>query len=141
VTLPTDRSEFSDLRERAERDFPESWLPKEHGPTLVGRFKRLEEGHTAYGPCKIVVLETEAGTERSVWLLHRVLLLQFTRVRPRPGQLVAVHHQGRKTNASGTPYESYRVVVQRDASEPDWDALESEAGDSELDSGEEWVIQ
>jgi len=116
--------DYDELAAQAERDYPESWIPSQHGPTIVGEFVRLESGHTAFGDSKIVILKGRDDVERSIWLLHSVLRNEFARQRPKAGELVAVRHLGRKQGAGGNDYEAYRVVVKRDASEPDWDALD-----------------
>jgi hypothetical protein len=117
--------EFAALEQRATTDFPESWAPQKAGDILVGRFVRVDEASTHYGPCKIVVLEDRNGDERGVWLLHVVLKQEFRRARPKPGELVAVRFLGEKEGAGGQPYKRYRVVVQREEAGPDWDNLDA----------------
>jgi hypothetical protein len=133
VSLSEAPDRFTDLRQQAEREFPEAWIPKEGPPTIVGQFRRLEEATTQFGTSKIVILETEDGVERAVWLFHSVLRQEFARAKPKPGELVAVHHQGRKVSGSGQSYESYRVLVQRDEAQADWDSLGRESGDPAFD--------
>lgn len=133
MTLPQNR--YSEIAEQAEKNLPESWIFSEHGALIVGEFVRLEEGHTAFGDAKILVLKTEDGRERSVWLLHSVLKRELARKRPEIGELVAIRHTGKKTSEAGTTYESYNVVVGGDSEAPDWDSLTSEADEAE---GSSW---
>jgi hypothetical protein len=72
----------------AEQDLPEPWIPSSDDPMIIGEFIRLEQGPTVHGPAWIVVLKTEDGKERSVWLLHTVLRNEFARHRPQPGEYV-----------------------------------------------------
>jgi hypothetical protein len=62
-----------------------------------------------------------------------VLRNEFSRVRPKVGELVAIRSLGKKQGAAGQTYEAYRVVAQRDEGAPDWDAL-----DIDDDDGGDW---
>jgi hypothetical protein len=135
MTLP-ESDRYDNLERQATQDFPRSWVPSEADPSIVGEFLRLEQGTTAYGPARIVVLKTKDGSERSVWLFHTVLRNEFARVRPKVGELVAVRYLGKKQGAQGQAYESYRVVSQRDEGAPEWDSL-----DSDDDAPDEWGKQ
>jgi hypothetical protein len=128
-TVHNPNASFDDLEQQAAQDFPKSWVPSESDPSIVGEFLRLEQGTTAFGPARIVVLKTKDGNERSLWLFHSVLKNEFNRVRPKVGELVAVRYLGKKQGAAGQKYESYRVIAQRDESAPDWDSLGSEDDD------------
>ena len=135
MTVPNNSDRFDDLERQAAQDFPKSWVPSESDPTIVGEFLRLEQGTTAFGPARIVVIRTKDGAERSIWLFHTVLRNEFSRVRPRVGELVAIRYLGKKQGAQGQAYEAYRVVAQRDEGAPDWDALGSEDNDQGGDWG------
>jgi hypothetical protein len=124
---------YDNLERQASQEFPRSWVPSEGDPSIVGEFLRLEQGATSYGPARIVVLRTKDGTEKSVWLFHAVLRNEFSRVRPKVGELVAIRSLGKKQGAAGQTYEAYRVVAQRDEGAPDWDAL-----DIDDDDGGDW---
>jgi len=114
------------LRERAEQEYPESWVPDEAGDEIAGELVRYARGTTSYGEQVIAVLRTPAGVERSVWLLHAVLRGEFAKLRPRPGELVLVRYEGKRKSAAGNSYASYRVEVDRDEPAPDWNALGAE---------------
>jgi hypothetical protein len=119
------------LGERANAAHPTTWRPndpdKGHPQLLVGELVRVDEGHTSYGPAKIVVLRTPAGDEFGVWLLHAVLKGEFLRLRPRTGELVAIRYLGTVPPRDGRAgYESYRVVVDRADDAADWDSLEGD---------------
>jgi hypothetical protein len=123
-------SERADLlRERARADFPEAWIPEREGDEFVGVFRRLDRGHTSYGPCAIAVFaEDGTGADRAVWLIHTVLRNELRRVRPEPGELVCIRYLGKRQPVGGGPaYDSYRVVVDREGGGLSWDDLE-EAG-------------
>lgn len=128
------KSRAARLAEQAERDFPESWIPSADDPQIIGEFVRLDRATTRRGePAPIVVLRTEDGAERGVWLLHIVLLDEFKRVRPKPGELVAVRYLGKKTSAAGQSYHGYRVVVDRTDQGVDWGALDEPSEEGLLD--------
>src|SRR5437899_1437816 len=86
------------LQESVSAARPTSWRPDDadqhHPNPLVGVLVRVDDGHTPYGPAKIVVLRTPAGDEYGVWLLHAVLKGEFARLRPQAGELVAVRYLG-----------------------------------------------
>src|SRR5688500_1518287 len=77
------------LRARLDEPMPESWVPQP-GEEIVGVFRRLEKGTTAYGEAWICVLESTRALGRlaSVWLLHTSLRNELARLRPQPGELV-----------------------------------------------------
>jgi hypothetical protein len=123
------------LGERATAAHPTTWRPndpdKQHPQLLVGELVRVDEGHTSYGPAKIVVLRAPDGVEWGVWLLHAVLKGEFMRLRPRAGELVAIRYLGTVAPRDGRAgYEAYRVVVDRADGAADWDSLEGEPEDS-----------
>jgi hypothetical protein len=123
---------YDALTTRVERSYPESVTFSEERPLLVGEFLRLDEGHTSYGPAKIAVLRTKDEREVGVWLLHTALKSAFARLRPKPGELVAIRYEGKRESAAGQTYDSYRVEIDR-ARGADWDALGAEA-DAEQES-------
>jgi hypothetical protein len=125
------------LREKMEEPLPESWIAKEAGEELVGTFVRLDQGRTdAFGAAWIVVVETEKGEHKSVWLFHQALLNEFRRVRPVPGELIGIRYGGKKPVKNQTPgrassYHDWKVVVDRaqNAATTDWAVLGSDGGD------------
>lgn len=116
------------LRDQASKDYPRAWS-REEEPEVVGFFVRLEEGKTAFGPAKIVILADAAtGEERSVWLLHHVLRGEFAKLRPAVGELVLVRYLGKRTpDGGGQDYEAFRVLVDREPSPAAWNELAAEA--------------
>ena len=128
VSAPPAGSEdrLAKLHERAERQYPESWVPESPGDTIAGEFVRLDAGTTSYGEQAIAVLRTSDGAERGIWLLHAVLRGEFAKQRPRPGELVLVRYDGKRESAAGHSYASYRVEVDREQRAPDWDSLTAE---------------
>ena len=108
-------SNYAELLDRAKAGYPESWIPKKKDESLAGKFVRLEVGNSAFGPAPIVILETEDGKEKSVWLFHEALKNQFVQASPQPGDAVVILYGGEvpvkdpKPGRSKT-YHAYRVV-------------------------------
>jgi hypothetical protein len=115
------------MRERANDARPESWVPREPGEELAGELVRYERGETSYGRQIIAIIRTLDGTERACWLLHAVLLDEFAKAKPRPGELLLIRYEGKRENASGQPYAAYRLEVDREPVAPEWDAIGQEA--------------
>ena len=126
MTEATSRTARSTLEERLDQEFPESWVPDKPGETISGTFLRLERGRTDYGPAQIAVIRTADGSERGVWLLHAVLKAEMKRLRPEPGERVAIRYEGRKKSAAGSTYAHYKVAADRDETPPDWGELDDE---------------
>lgn len=100
-------------------EYPSSWIPAV-GDILVGEVLRYSKGTTEYGQYPIVVLaDEETGEERSVWLLHTVLLREFQEQKPRIGERVGV----KRLPDSEKGYRRYALRVDRPEPEPD-DLLE-----------------
>lgn len=116
------------LSERATAEHATTWRANDpaqgHPNPLVGVLVRVEEGHTSYGPARIVVLRAPDEAEWGVWLLTKVLREEFAKLRPVAGELVAVSYLGTVPAREGrAQYERYRVVVDREEAGTDWDAL------------------
>jgi hypothetical protein len=116
------------LHERAEQEYPESWIPEQAGEEIAGELVRYTRGTTAYGEQTIVILRTPEGVERSVWLLHTALREKCAALRPAPGELLLIRFEGKRRSAAGTLYSSYRVEIERDEPPPDWSAYSEDAG-------------
>lgn len=106
------------LRTQMEQERPATWRPKEDGAEIVGRFVRLERGVTTHGDAWIVVLESIRipGRFAAVWLFHKMLLGEFDRTRPRPGDLVLIRYEGIKApeGDGGHEYHTWRVATDRE---------------------------
>jgi hypothetical protein len=112
---------MSDFRSRLEADPPKPWKFDTDGPMIVGTFRGLEFGTTAYGQCPVVTLELEDGTERSVWCFHTVLRNEMKRSQPKLGERVGILYLGKIHPEGGAEYVGYRVKVDReDGDEIDW---------------------
>jgi hypothetical protein len=59
-----------------ETGYPRAWRWDEDGLVVEGRYVRLDEGITDYGPVPIVVLDVE-GEQRSLWLSATALRSRF----------------------------------------------------------------
>jgi hypothetical protein len=116
----------SSLTDRLDRRHAESWIPGAPGEALEGEFVRLDRGQTEYGAAAIAVIRTDDGSERAVWLLHAVLKSELARVRPKPGERLAIRFDGRKKSAKGHSYAAYSVAVDREDSPPSWDEIDDE---------------
>jgi len=127
---------YADLIAEAKAGYPESWIPKKKDEALAGKLVKVDKGNTAFGPCKIAVLETEDGTKRSVWLLHTTLVSQFEQANPSIGDIVAIVYLGQvKSKTEGhSDYHSYRVVSDGNEGGPiDWASEKEYANENPLD--------
>lgn len=116
------------LRERADTERPESWVPQAPGDEIVGELVRYERGSTSYGPQIIAIIQPEHGAPRAVWLLTAVLRDEFAKLRPAPGEWLLIRYLGKREAAGDGPdYQAHSVVVDRDALEPDWATVGAEA--------------
>lgn len=100
---------------------------------IFGRFLRLEQGNTNRGACFIAVIEktdsegnpTGEG-ERNIWLFHSVLKDRLARLKPRPGQLLAIRKDGTQPSkiAGNSDMQLYTVRSPESAGgEADWGAV------------------
>lgn len=104
---------------------------------IFGRFLRLEQGNTDRGPCFIAVIEktdsegNETGEgERNIWLFHTVLRDRLSRLRPRPGQLIAIRKDGKQASKTkgNSDMQLYTVRSPESAGgEADWGAVGGQA--------------
>lgn len=115
-----------------------AWKP-EVGDVLVGELVAYRQGQGAYGPAWVAhVREEGSGELRACWLFHAVLLDEFRRLRPKPGERVGLRRleDGGK---AGSRYRRFALVVDRPvgAEVPDFEALApaSDAGNVEADAG------
>ena len=77
---------------------------------------------TSYGPQKIVVVDPGDGNLRSIWLLHDALLSQMKKLKPQPGDVIAVRYLGRQQSGSGRSYHAYTVATDAEKPQFAWDA-------------------
>jgi len=130
--------DFDELANRIEKDFPPSWIPSDEEPVRVGAFQRLDKGTNKFGTAWIAVLKGKDGKEFSLWLLHTVLINEFKRQAPKPGELVAVKYLGKKTGDAGQGYVGFRVEVKRDKAGPNWDDVQGDSPD-EGPTAQDWA--
>jgi hypothetical protein len=111
-------NELESLYERAQADDgerPPYWSP-EPGEILTGRLLYYSEGVTSIGERRIAVVERHPdGEVVSVWLMKSVLISEFDRLNPQPGDGVVVKYFGERQpkNPNGRPYHLYRLWVSR----------------------------
>jgi hypothetical protein len=105
------------LRAKADRGFPEAWMPQAPGDELVGVVQAIKPTvRTSYGPVPVLEIEQPGpnGKTWSVWLLHTVLRREVWRQEPAIGETIYIRYDGRvKPEAGTSAYESYTVLVDR----------------------------
>ena len=69
----------------------------------------------------MVVLEAADGQMRSIWVFHDALLSQMRRLRPQPGDRIAVRYNGKRVSGTNRAYHDYDVATDREAAGFDWD--------------------
>jgi hypothetical protein len=97
------------------------------GDEIVGTVVRLDVADTEYGPQRIVVVDPGDGNLRSIWLLHDALRSQMAKLKPQPGDVVAVRYLGRQKSASGRSYHAYTVTTDKDRPQFSWDGVPAPA--------------
>jgi hypothetical protein len=129
MSVSSDEGKRGDLRQRLEEwpdEAPRSWRPN-IGSVLVGRVIRYDRAESSYGPCWVcVVEEPESGDFITIWLSATVLMAEFKRKKPTPGEMIGV----KRPSVVEKHYERFRlIVVARETAEgiPDFD--ESPPGD------------
>ncbi len=108
---------------RAKLDQPraETFKFSKAGDEIAGIVARLDVADTDYGQQKIVVVDPGDGNLRSIWLLHDALLSQMEKLRPQPGDVIAVRYLGKQqAAASGRSYHAYTVTSDRERPQFQW---------------------
>jgi hypothetical protein len=106
--------------------YPPAWRPKP-GDVLVGFIEAYDIGHTPYGEVRTVMVATEETGERvSLWLSSTVLLDQFQRQQPRPGERIGLKYLGKDPEKG---YHRYRLIVDRPPEAQDFNPLGGEEHD------------
>jgi hypothetical protein len=108
---------------RAKLDQPraESFRFAKAGDEIAGTVVRLDVADTEYGPQRIVVVDPGDGALRSIWLLHDALLSQMKKLKPQPGDVIAVRYLGRQQSGNGRSYHAYTVATDREQPQFQWD--------------------
>jgi hypothetical protein len=101
-----------------EKDFPAAWIPTEAGDTVVGVMTRVGEGVTQFGPAPVVEVKQADGAEVTVWLFSQMIRSEFARLKPVPGERIAVRYLGDQTVKNKKPgrgetYKKFRLAVDR----------------------------
>ena len=118
-TVTEDR--LAEARARLDQPRAETFRFEKAGAEIAGTVVRLDLAETEYGQQKIVVLDPGDGNLRSIWLLHDALLSQMKKLRPRPGDVIAVRYLGRQKSGSGRSYHAYTVASDGDRPGFEWD--------------------
>jgi hypothetical protein len=91
-------------------DWPAAWRP-EAGDILVGKVVRYDRGFTPYSEVRTVTVEKDDGERVAVWLSSTVLLNEFAKQKPKPGERVGLKYLGMHPDRG---YHRYKLVVDRD---------------------------
>ena len=107
---------------RAKLDQPraETFRFSHEGDEIAGVVVRLDVADTEYGQQRIVVVDPGDGNLRSIWLLHDALRSQMEKLRPEPGDVIAVRYLGRQKSVNGRSYHAYTVTSDRDRPQFQW---------------------
>lgn len=96
-------------------DYPENWFPESPGAEIGGVFLRYADAHTREGETvQVAHIRVSDGTERSVWLKHKVLADSLEHLQP--GDAVYIRYEGKKTSKAGFEYSNYTVRCDPDRS-------------------------
>jgi hypothetical protein len=113
---------FDDLLGKLDQPRAESYRFAREGDVLAGTVRRVEMATDSAGARHpVVVLEAADGQLRSLWVFHDALLSQMRRLRPRPGDRIAVRYNGKRVSGTSRAYHDYDVVTDREAPGFDWD--------------------
>jgi hypothetical protein len=120
---------WEQLEQDAEREYGQAWLPDrepDHPRTLVGTVAGYDQGpvstFTGEQPW-ICTVEDRDGKLWSIWLNRAVLVSEWERQRPMPGERIAVRYRGQQEEASrqgGAPAQMYRLTVDRSQQLPEF---------------------
>ena len=126
TVTPQDR--LAAARARLDQPRAETFRFTKAGDEIAGTVARLDLADTEYGTQKIVVVDPGDGNLRSIWLLHDALISQMTKLKPRPGDVIAVRYLGRQQSGSGRSYHAYTVTTDQDRPGFDWGGTADEPG-------------
>lgn len=137
-TKVTAKDRLAEARARLDQPRAETFRFEKDGDEIAGTVKRLDTAETSYGPAKIVVVDPGDGNLRSIWLIHDALLSQMRKLKPQPGDVIAVRYLGKqKSPASGRSYHAYTVASDRDRPGFEWDGGSKAAADDLPFAGDE----
>ena len=118
---------MSTLEQRLEAGLPAAWRPdQEDADLLVGKVVDIQRGTSDYEPYPLLVIEAEDGTEKAVHGFHTVLKNELLRQRPQIGERIGIKYLGEQATKPGSKFKSfigYRVKVDRDSGEFDWNTI------------------
>lgn len=110
------------------------WLDEKVGNTFTGTLVGYDQAPSRFG--KDVVIATfvdDKEKQHALWLSATVLVSQFARIKPEPGEKVTVTYLGTKGENS---YKNYTVdCPDRPPFVPDWAALSDDVEDEGKDRG------
>jgi len=88
--------------------YPPTWR-HEPGSVLVGRLVRYSQAPTRYGPAVVAWVEPDDGSSTvALWITPAVLLAEFKRLRPEPGEMIGARRLDDADN-----YQRWALEVDR----------------------------
>ena len=119
TVAPEDR--LAAARAKLDKPRAETFRFAHEGDEIAGTVVRLDVADTEYGSQRIVVVDPGDGNLRSIWLLHDALRSQMEKLRPEPGDVIAVRYLGRQqAQGSGRSYHAYTVTTDADRPQFQW---------------------
>jgi hypothetical protein len=116
------------LEERLDSN-AEAWKPQP-GEKLIGTITDLDERENEYGTYPIVTVRTDNGDELAFHAFRTVAKNELAKKRPQVGDRIGIAYHGKP---AGKEWEAYKIVVERDETQPaevDW---EKHAGDAQVE--------
>lgn len=127
--MVTPNDDFRQGFEDDDGNLPDPWKPNP-GEKLFGTLERYDSGITQYGTSPIAIIRDEESSELvAVWLFHTVLLSKFDKLKPQPGERIALK---RLPNDPAKRYKKFALRVDRAESAqpiPNFAAYIDSAGD------------
>ena len=115
------------LEERLESGLPSAWRPDQEDPdTIIGKVVDIQVGTSDYDPYPLIVIQQDDGSEKAIHGFHTVLKNELLRNKPQIGERIGIKYLGEQETKPGSRFKSfigYRVSVEREASNFDWNTM------------------
>jgi hypothetical protein len=118
MTMEKDR--FEAAKRRLDEPRATTFRFEKAGDEIIGKVVRLDIASTEYGEARIVVVDPGNGELRSIWLFHDALISQMEKIRPGPGDVIAVRYHGLVMGTNGRKYHNYSVSSDKDTPQFSW---------------------
>ncbi len=122
--------------------FAEAWRPTTPGDKIVGRVVDIDMRDSDYGdPYPIVTVETDDGAELAFHGFHTVARRELAKKKPQIGDRIGIayHGKGEPAKAGMSGAELYKIIVEREESPVDWDAVAAADPGPDTDPGDPGV--